>query len=88
VRINLDGKWKFREVGQNEYYEASVPGCVQLDLINLGKLPDPFYATNEVLFYQLEEKDFEYVKEFVVDNIDFQVKKLVFEGLIQSLMFI
>jgi len=81
VRINLDGKWKFREVGQNEYYEASVPGCVQLDLINLGKLPDPFYATNEVLFYQLEEKDFEYVKEFVVDNIDFQVKKLVFEGI-------
>lgn len=81
VRINLDGKWKFREVGQNEYYEASVPGCVQLDLINLGKLPDPFYATNEVLFYDLEEKDFEYVKEFDVDNVDFQVKKLVFEGI-------
>lgn len=81
MKISLDGKWKFREVGSLEYLDGTVPGCVQLDLINLGKLPDPFYGVNEVLFYSLEEKDFEYVKEFYVENLDWQVKKLVFEGI-------
>lgn len=82
MRISLDGKWKFREVGSTEFLDGTVPGCVQLDLINLGKLPDPFYAENEVLFYSLEEKDFEYIKEFYVENLDsYQVKKLVFEGI-------
>ena len=81
MRISLDGKWKFREMSSLEYLDGTVPGCVQLDLINLGKLPDPFYGVNEVLFYSLEEKDFEYVKEFYVENLDYQVKRLVFEGI-------
>ncbi|WAM33945.1 beta-mannosidase [Caldicellulosiruptor morganii] len=82
MKISLDGKWKFREVGSLEYLDGTVPGCVQLDLINLGRLPDPFYSSNEVLFYSLEEKDFEYVKEFYVENLDrYQVRKLVFEGI-------
>lgn len=81
MKVSLDGKWQFRELGKKEVFEGSVPGCVQLDLINNGTLPDPFYASNEVEFYHLEEKDFEYVKEFEVDSLDFKVKKLVFEGI-------
>jgi beta-mannosidase len=44
---SLTGAWSFRQVGTREWVPATVPGGVQTDLLNLGKIPDPFVSDNE-----------------------------------------
>ncbi len=41
-KISLDGKWKFCEPGRKKWEDGIVPGCVQLDLMRMGELPDLF----------------------------------------------
>ena len=47
AKFDLCGKWKFKEVGKEEYLDATVPGCNYLDLINNKIIDDPFYKDNE-----------------------------------------
>jgi len=56
-RISLNGTWHFKEAYSSEWYEGEVPGCVQLDLMRLGEIDDPYYRMNEVKFHKLEEKE-------------------------------
>ncbi|ABY95559.1 MULTISPECIES: beta-mannosidase [Thermoanaerobacter] len=83
-RISLNGVWHFRESNASEWYEGEVPGCVQLDLIRLGKIEDPYYRMNEIKFHKLEEKEWVYKKEFdfnAKDKNEYDAIKLVFEGI-------
>ncbi|SHE35612.1 beta-mannosidase [Thermoanaerobacter uzonensis DSM 18761] len=83
-RISLNGVWHFREVNAGEWYEGEVPGCVQLDLIRLGKIEDPYYRMNEIKFHKLEEKEWVYKKEFdfnAKNKNEYDAIKLVFEGI-------
>lgn len=82
-RISLNGKWHFKEIGTDVWYEGQVPGCVQLDLIKLGKLQDPYYRMNEIEFHKLEDKEWVYKKEFTLSTEhlnEYDAVKLVFEG--------
>ncbi|NPV53769.1 MAG: glycoside hydrolase family 2 protein [Firmicutes bacterium] len=63
-RIPLNGEWKFAEAGRDNWETGTVPGCVQLDLMALGKLPDPFYRMDEHYAHELEDKEWIYRKEF------------------------
>lgn len=81
-KISLNGDWQFKEVGKDEWYEGTVPGCVQQDLIALKKLDDPFYRMNEVECHELENKEWIYRKQFEYKNDEqFDYIKLVFEGI-------
>lgn len=62
----LNDKWQFRELGIGEYMPATVPGCNYLDLMSNGKIPDPFYKTNEKNVYWVAQKDWEYERTFKV----------------------
>lgn len=64
LKQSLDGLWEFREVGQKEWMQATVPGCVHTDLLSLGRIPDPFYGDNEKHVQWVSERDFEYRKVF------------------------
>ena len=64
MAISLNNGWQFSEASKNEWKEAVVPGSVQSDLIRLGKLPDPYYGTNENLVQWPEEKDWDYKMSF------------------------
>lgn len=70
----LNGLWKMRIIGDNayqldnEYMNAKVPGSVYSALIELGKIPDPYYRDNELMALQLMENDFEYKTEFEVSK--------------------
>lgn len=64
VRYPLDGQWQFRQLNKDPWHPASVPGCVHLDLIAAGIIPDPFYRDNELKVQWVEREDWEYRREF------------------------
>jgi beta-mannosidase len=57
--------WQFRESGDNTWLPAIVPGCVHTDLLRAGRIPDPFFGTNELDLRWIEERDWEYRTHFV-----------------------
>jgi beta-mannosidase len=75
--------WMFSRAGSQEWYDASVPGCVHTDLLDNGLIDDPFYRDNEQAVQWIEGEGWEYAATFAAgddllarENID-----LVFEGL-------
>jgi beta-mannosidase len=82
-KISLNGAWDFQESGSEAWYEGQVPGCVQLDLLRLGLVPDPFYRLNEVELHRLEEKEWVYRREFTLkaEDLEHDEIDLVFEGI-------
>lgn len=66
ISYPLDGDWQFRQVGQETWHPARVPGCVHLDLMAAGLIPDPFYRDNELRVQWVEKEAWEYRKEFKV----------------------
>jgi beta-mannosidase len=79
----LGGKWQFRQAGTARWLQASVPGSVHTDLLALGRIPDPFFADNELRVQGVAESDWEYRKVFIADPKIRSEKKafLVCEGL-------
>ncbi len=63
--LELNRNWQFREAGTTEWMEATVPGAVHTDLLNLKKIEDPFYRKNEKKCFWIERKDWEYQTTFV-----------------------
>lgn len=64
MQYNLNGKWCVRDREREYNFEGNVPGTVQGDLVNLGKIPHPYKGLNEDTIIQLEGKDWIYEKEF------------------------
>lgn len=75
--------WRFRDTTDRTWSPASVPGCVHTDLLNSGKIPDPFLSENELEVQWVEKRDWHYrctfepPKEFWKE----QYIELVAEGL-------
>lgn len=66
--INLNGSWKMKEISETEWIEAIVPGSVMNDLLRNGKIEDPFYRDNEDQAFDIASKDYEFVREFTVNE--------------------
>lgn len=77
--ICLNENWTVSD--SENTYPATVPGSVQKDFIKLGILPDPYFGTNEIDFYALEEKDWTYRKEFIFSERGYDRVCLVFGGI-------
>lgn len=75
--------WQFRESGKSDWFPATVPGCVNTDLLENNLIPDPFYRDNEKKLQWIEKKDWEYKTEFSLAPDDLNQKNidLLFEGL-------
>lgn len=80
---NLGGKWQFRQADTAPWLKATVPGGVHTDLLALGRIPDPFFADNELKVQWVAEKDWEYRKSFRADPKVLAMEKvfLVCDGL-------
>ena len=68
MQYNLNGTWKMREIGQQDWLDVAVPGSVMNDLLTNEKIEDPFYRDNEDEALVIAEKDFEYVRQFTVED--------------------
>ncbi|GGI99038.1 beta-mannosidase [Alicyclobacillus cellulosilyticus] len=76
-------EWRFRGEGETGWLPAKVPGCVHTDLLRNGRIPDPFYGTNERRLQWIDKQDWEYETTFDVppDVRGMAHKELVFAGL-------
>ncbi len=72
--LELGGSWSVRRATGLEplaaarrrkgWLEARVPGCVHLDLMAAGQIPDPFYGLNELDVQWVEAEDWLYRRTF------------------------
>ena len=60
--------WRFRDTLEKSWLPAVVPGCVHTDLRRAGKIPDPFWGTNELQLQWIEERNWEYRTQFTVSR--------------------
>ena len=81
--VSLDKGWEFSKAGSDEWLSAKVPGTVHQDLIDHGKLPDPFYGRNEEKVQWVEKEDWQYRTSFTVTEEQLQrvAATLIMEGL-------
>ncbi len=82
-RIDLDGKWRFRMAGTNDWMDAKVPGCVHTDLMRNHIIPDPFTGDNEKNVQWISDIGWEYEKTFTISDTVFRSPyiELICEGL-------
>ena len=88
-KIDLSGSWRMKILGENVYHipeewmEARVPGSVYGTLLELGKMPDPYYRDNELDATKLMENDFVYetVVEVTEEMLACDGLMLRFEGI-------
>ncbi|WP_138493072.1 beta-mannosidase [Paenibacillus pinistramenti] len=62
--LDLNGQWEMRRLDQEEWLDAAVPGSVYNDLLQAGKMPDPFYRDQEYEVLELSNYDYEYKRSF------------------------
>ena len=81
--MQINTGWQFREVGKDDWHDASVPGCVHTDLLANKLIDDPFYRDNEKKQQWIDKKDWEYRTNFKVtaQTLASENVELVFEGL-------
>ncbi len=75
--------WQFRDRTTKTWLPATVPGCVHTDLRRAGKIPDPFWGTNEAQLQWIEERDWVYRTTFNVpaELLASEIVDLVADGL-------
>jgi beta-mannosidase len=69
------------QYGDDDWLPISVPGDVHRTLIDAGRIPDPFYATNETACAWMEEREWWYRCAFDASASDRARQRLTFEGL-------
>lgn len=81
--ISLNGEWKLYLEKEEKPLPAKVPGSVFHDLMENGRMEDPFYRDNEKLARELSFQDYNYEKTFIVSEDFLENKKveLCCEGL-------
>ena len=60
LKQNLNDGWEFQESGAPNWKNATIPGCVHLDLLNNELISEPFYGTNEIGLQWISDKDWNY----------------------------
>lgn len=76
-------QWTFKAVDESEWLPATVPGTVHTDLLDNGKISNPFYGTNEKDVQWIDKKDWEYITTIDVEEnvMNHSHIELVFAGL-------
>ncbi len=67
IRQTLSGTWEMRNVKENAFIPAAVPGSVYSSLLDAGLMADPYYRDNELAALKLMEEDYEFRRTFVPD---------------------
>lgn len=88
-KIDLGGEWQLKILGENvygiaeEWMPAKVPGSIYATLLELGKMPDPYYRDNELTALKLMENDFVYETKVQIteEMLAGDALLLVFEGI-------
>lgn len=82
--LDLTGAWQLSKAqGDAAPVPATVPGCVHLDLMAAGQIPDPFHRDNEQKLMWIGETDWTYRRTFEVapELLEFDCVYLECDGL-------
>tara|TARA_R110002126_G_scaffold30602_2_gene99821 strand:+ start:8339 stop:10804 length:2466 start_codon:yes stop_codon:yes gene_type:complete len=81
--VNLNKNWSFKASDSTSWNQATVPGVVHLDLLNLNQIEDPFYGDNEKKLQWIDKKKWEYKTTIIADKSLLEKDKieLHFKGL-------
>jgi beta-mannosidase len=63
-KFDLNGTWKMKRKDCDEWMDATVPGTVFSEMINSGKMEDPFYRDNEEQTLKEANYNYEYERTF------------------------
>ena len=66
--VLLHNNWEMHQIGNGEWIAATVPGSVYGDLLNAGKMENPFWKDNEDEALKLMDYDYEYRTTFSCDK--------------------
>lgn len=66
MRVDLNGAWRMKGIGDKLWLEADVPGSVVHDLLRAEKLKDPYFRLNQDEAVELCRRDYEYQREFQI----------------------
>ena len=82
-RIVLNGAWEMRPAEETAWMPATVPGSVYADLMDNGRMEDPFWRDNEMKAFPLMEKDYCYRRHFTLTAEELACDRLLLicEGL-------
>ena len=79
--ISLKGKWQINDDEGKYTFAGNVPGTVQGDLILQKLVPHPYVGLNEKYMRDLENKSWDYIKEFELEDLPAEDNvELVFKG--------
>ena len=83
LKQNLNDGWAFQESGKLDWKNATVPGCVHLDLLANDLISEPFYGINERDLQWISDKDWSYKLTFKPESglLDREKILLKFYGL-------
>ena len=68
ITAEIHSGWQMRQAGWEEFLPASVPGSVYHDLMQNGKMDDPFWRDNFPKALKRMNHDYEYKTEFAADK--------------------
>lgn len=68
ITAEIHSGWQMRQAGWEEFLPASVPGSVYHDLMQNGKMDDPFWRDNFPKALKRMDHDYEYKTEFAADK--------------------
>ena len=79
----LNKNWQFKNAIDEKWYDAIVPGCVHLDLLENKLIPNPFGRNNEKKLQWIAEENWTYRLHFVPakEILRNKNKVIFFEGL-------
>lgn len=83
IHISLDQNWMMKDRSWDNFIPAFVPGDLYSDLLQGGKIEDPYYRDNELATLALAENEYEYRTSFFAEE-DVLCKERVllrFEGI-------
>ena len=68
IAAEIHSGWQMRQEGWEEFLPASVPGSVYHDLMQNGKMDDPFWRDNFPKALKRMDHDYEYKTEFAANK--------------------
>lgn len=77
--IELNKNWQFRQVGEAEWMDATVPGTVHTDLMANGIIEDPYYRLNEHDVQWIDKVNWEYKTTFQADKKLLANNRIIFD---------
>ena len=81
IEKEITANWQFSNPANEQWYSATIPGCVHTDLLSNKLIDDPYYRTNALKVQWVDTVDWVYQTDFVAPGefLEKENVRLVFD---------